>query len=146
MTTSQTKKTSPAKKTLRGKVEARIARKRSDVFLTRDFADLGGQDQVIRALRELTKERRLLKLGYGVYARAKVSRLSGRVMLASPSGFPGVAQQTLKKLGVKWEQTEAQRAYVEGRSTQVPANAVVNVKGRFSRQLRYGNSELIIGR
>jgi len=45
-------------------------------------------------------------------------------------------------LGVAWEPTEAERAFNEGRSTQVPANAVVRIKGRFKRRLRYGRNEL----
>jgi hypothetical protein len=67
-------------------------------------------------------------------------------MLDSPNGFSGAARQALTKLGVQWQPTEAERAYNEGRSTQIPVNPVVNVKGRFSRQLRYGSSELTIGR
>jgi hypothetical protein len=39
-------------KTLREKIERRIARRRQeDVFLPREFADLGGEDQVLRVLR-----------------------------------------------------------------------------------------------
>jgi hypothetical protein len=134
------------RKTLREKVEGRIARKRDDVFLTREFTDLGGEDQVLRALRELVRDGRLVRLGYGVYGRAIVSRLSGKPLLYSPNGFAGAARQALDKLGVKWEPTEAERAYNEGRSTQVPVNPVVRVKGRFSRQLRYGNTELVLER
>jgi hypothetical protein len=48
----------------------------------------------------------------------------------------------LTKLGVPWELTNAQKAYNEGRTTQVPVNAVLRVKGRFSRKLRLGNMEL----
>src|SRR5437667_12860857 len=105
------------RKTLREKIEARIARqKQDDVFLPREFADLGGEDQVLRALRGLVRDGRLMRLGYGVYVRAIVSRLSGEPMLDSPNGFIGVARQALDKLGVRWEPTEAERAYNEGRS------------------------------
>lgn len=135
-----------AAKTLRDKIERRISRKRGRVFLTREFKDLSGEDQVIRALRELTKDKRLIKLGYGVYACATVSRISGKAMLDIPGGFPTAAREALDKLGVKWEPTKAERDYNEGRSTQLPINPVVNVKDRFSRQLRYGNSELVVGR
>jgi hypothetical protein len=134
------------RKTLRERIESRIARKRDDVFLPREFADLGGEDQVLRALRGLVRDGRLMRLGYGVYGRAIVSRLSGEPMLNSPNGFIGVARQALDKLGVRWEPTEAERAYNEGRSTQVPVNPVVRVKGRFSRQLRYGKTELVLER
>lgn len=134
------------RKTLLDRVETRIARKRDDVFLTREFDDLGGEDQVLRALRTLVRENRLVRLGYGVYGRATVSRLSGKPILYSQGGFIGAARQALTKLGVAWEPTEAERAYNEGRSTQVPVNPVVRVKGRFSRRLRDGNTELILER
>ena len=127
-------------KTLRERIETRIARKRGDdVFLPREFANLGGEDQVLRVLRTLTREGRLVRLGYGVYGRAITSKLSGEAILYSANGFAGAARQALNKLGVKWEPTEAERAYNEGRSTQVPVNPVVRVKGRFSRRLRDQN-------
>ena len=134
-------------KTLRERIEARIARKRGDdVFLTREFRDLGGEDQVVRALRGLVSEKRLVRLGYGVYGRAVISRLSGEPILYSPNGFLGAARQALNKLGVAWEPTDAENAYNEGRSTQVPVNPVVRVKGRFSRRLSDGNRELVLER
>jgi Family of unknown function (DUF6088) len=137
----------PRRKTLRQKIEQQIARKAGDdVFLPREFTRLAGEDQVLRALRMLVKDGRLVRLGYGVYGRAVISRLSGKPMLYSRNGFSGVARQALDKLGVQWEPTKAERAYNEGRSTQVPVNPVVRVKGRFSRQLRYGNSELMLER
>jgi hypothetical protein len=137
----------PRPKTLRERIEDRIARKKGDeVFLPREFTDLGGQDQILRALRSLVRANRLVRLGYGVYARAVVSRLSGEPLLYSSNGFGGAARQALTKLGVKWEPTEAERAYNEGRSTQIPVNPVVRVKGRFSRRLRDGNAELVLER
>ena len=75
--------------TLRERIETRIARKRGeDVFLPREFADLGGEDQVLRVLRGLVREGRLVRLGYGVYGRAVVSELSGKPMLYSPTASP----------------------------------------------------------
>src|ERR1035441_3295925 len=135
------------RRTLREKIEARIARKRrDDVFLPREFRDLGGEDQVLRVLRGLVREERLVRLGYGVYGRAVVSRLTGEPLLYSPNGFLGAARQALTKLGVMWEATDAEQSYNEGRSTQVPLNPVVRVKGRFSRRLRDGNLELVLER
>ena len=134
-----------ARTTLREKIEARIAsRPGEDVFLPREFRDLGGEDQVLRVLRTLVQEKRLVRLGYGVYGRAVVSRLSGDPVLFAQNGFQGAVRQALTKLGVAWEPTEAERAYNEGRSTQVPVNPVVRVKGRFSRRLSDGNRELVL--
>ena len=130
---------------MREKIEARIAsRPGEDVFLPREFRDLGGEDQVLRVLRTLVQEKGLFRLGYGVYGRAVVSSLSGNPVLFAQNGFAGAARQALTKLGVTWEPTEAERAYNEGRSTQVPVNPVVRVKGRFSRRLFDGHRELLI--
>jgi hypothetical protein len=139
--------TMPRSRTLRQRIEERITRKAGeDVFLPREFADLGGPDQVLRALRGLVHDGRLVRLGYGVYARAIVSRLSGEPVLYAPNGLSGAARQALTKLGVPWEPAEAEKAYNEGRSTQIPVRPVLRVKGRFSRRLRDGGSELVLVR
>ncbi|MGA7711357.1 MAG: DUF6088 family protein [Rhizomicrobium sp.] len=135
------------RKTLRAKIEDRIAKKKDDsVFLTREFAGLGGETQVLRALRDLVRDGKLVRLGYGVYGRAIISRLSGEPLLYSPGGFRSASREALTKLGVKWEPTESERAYNEGRSTQIPFNPVLRVKGRFSRRLRDKDLELVLVR
>ena len=107
--------------TLRERIETRMARRRGeDVFLPREFADLGGEDQVLRVLRGMVREGRLVRLGYGVYGRAVVWQLSGEPILYSPNGFAGAARQALTKLGVTWEPTEAERAYNYYVSDQIP--------------------------
>lgn len=132
--------------TLRQRVEARIAKRRDDAFLTREFLDLGGERQVLRALRELTDDGKLIRLGYGVYGRAEISSLTRQPMLAG-DGFGPVARQVLDKLGVPWEPTTAERDYNAGRSTQVPMTPQVRLRGsRFSRKLRYKTMELTVER
>jgi len=132
--------------TLREKLETRIAERRDDAFLTREFRDLGGERQVLRALRELTEEGRLIRLGYGVYGRAEISPLTKQPILAG-EGFGPISRQVLNKLGVPWEPTQAERAYNEGRSTQVPMTPRVRLRGsRFSRKLRYKTMELTFDR
>ena len=134
-------------RTLKQKIEYRMARRTSDdVFLPREFTDLSGEDQVLRALRNLVKEGRLIRLGYGVYARAMRSRLSGRPMVDSANGFSSAALQALTKLGVPWEPSDSERAYNEGRSTQIPVNPAVKVKSRFRRRLSDGRTELRVER
>lgn len=84
------------RRTLREKMGERIARRWDEVFLTREFRDLGGEHQVLRALRDLVREGRLVRLGYGVYGRAETSRLSGEPMLAARGGLstPRVRRST----------------------------------------------------
>jgi hypothetical protein len=132
--------------TLRQRIEARIAKRRDDAFLTREFLDLGGERQVLRALRELTDAGTLIRLGYGVYGRAEISPLTNKPMLAG-DGFGPVSRQVLDKLKVPWEPTTAERDYNEGRSTQVPMTPRVRLRNsRFSRKLRYNTMELTIER
>ncbi|MBF0461513.1 MAG: conjugal transfer protein [Magnetococcales bacterium] len=135
------------RQTLMERVEARMAQQEADdVFLPREFADLGGGDQVLRVLRGMVQKGRLVRLGYGVYARARISRLSGQPIIDSSNGFDSAARQALTKLGVQWGPTEAEMAYNERRSTQIPVNPAVRIKGRFSRRLREGNTELRLDR
>ena len=136
-----------ARRTLQQKIEERIARKGDAVFLTREFTDLSDERQVLRTLRQLVDEGKLVRLGYGVYGRAERSRLSGQPMLAARNGFVGAAREALTKLGVAWEPTEWETAYNEGRSTQIPVNAVVRLKrGRFARHLAYRGNALVLER
>ena len=132
---------------LRERIAAKIDRSDDAVFLTREFRPLGCERHVLRALRQLVEEGRLIRLGYGVYGRAEISRLTGKPMLAAEGGFIGAGRQALDKLGVRWEMTNAQRAYNEGRSTQVPVDPRVRVvKSRVTRKLRHQGHELVMER
>ena len=123
-----------------------MAERPDDVFLTREFSDLAGERQVLRALRELTEAGQLIRLGYGVYGRAELSSITQKPMLAG-DGFGPVARQVLDKLNIPWEPTTAERAYNEGRSTQVPMTPRVRLRNsRFSRKLRYNTMELTFER
>ena len=115
-------------------------------MFSREFADLGGERQVLRALSKTVAAGGLVRLGYGVYGRAFISKLSGKPLLYNPDGFIGAAREALTKLGVAWEATAAERAYNEGRSTQIPVNPRVRIKGRFSRKLCDGRTELVLER
>jgi hypothetical protein len=64
----------------RSRLLKRIDRKRGDVFLRADFDDLGGYDQVGRALRQFIREGRLVRVGQGLYARARPSMTSGEAV------------------------------------------------------------------
>ena len=131
---------------LQSKIESRIAQSREYVFLTREFTDLSGRRQVLRALRKIVAEGRLVRLGCGVYGLAFTSGLSDRPMLFHPHGFIGAARTALTKLGVAWEPTEREIAFREGRSTEVPAIPAVRIRRRFSRRLSFGRTALVVER
>lgn len=96
-------------KTLEGRIAIRIARKQSPVLLREDFDDLGGYDQVGRALLNLTKKGKLIKIGYGLYAKAKVSSLTGNTVPAEP--LPVLARMAFDRLGVTALPSQAEIDY-----------------------------------
>jgi hypothetical protein len=131
---------------LQTKIETRIAESREYVFLTREFTDLSGRRQVLRALRKIVAEGRLVRLGCGVYGLAFISGISDRPTLFHPHGFIGAARTALTKLGVVWEPTAGEVAFQEGRTTEVPAAPAVRIRRRFSRRLSFGQTELVVER
>lgn len=124
-------------KTLEGKIAMRIARTRSPVLLRDDFDDLGGYDQVGRALLALTKKGKLIKIGYGLYAKTKVSSLTGNTVPTEP--LPVLARMALDRLGVAAFPSQAEIDYQQGRSTQVPTGRLIGVNKRISRKIGYNN-------
>jgi hypothetical protein len=103
--------------TLEARLIKRVDRKRGDVFVRADFEDLGGYDQVGRALRQLVRDRRLVKIGQGLYARARPSMTSGEPV---PVGGLGTLKEALRRVGVETLPSRLERDYNAGRTTQVP--------------------------
>ncbi len=122
------------------RLEKRIARKRGDVFLRADFDDLGGYDQVGRALRQLVDNGQLLKVGYGIYTRAKPSLLDGTPV--PTKGLRELAAEALGRLGVETAPTRWDEANASGKSTQVPTGRVIGVRGRVRRKISYNGFPL----
>src|SRR5580704_7082584 len=98
--------------TLEERMLKRIARKRGDVFLRADFGDLGGYDQVGRALRSLVRKGKLMKVGYGIYTRTRPSSLDGRP--TPTKGLRELAAEALGRIGVETAPTRMEAAYNAG--------------------------------
>jgi hypothetical protein len=121
--------------TVEYKIMARIARKKNAVFVRDDFRDISDYDQVGRALRSLTKKGNLIRLGYGVYAKAKKSPINGEAVPVAP--LPSLAKEALQRLGVETLPSRLEKAYNAGETTQVPTGRLIGVKGRVNRKLGY---------
>ena len=119
---------------LKSKIATKISRSKREVFLRSDFKKMAGYDQVGRALRQLTAEGTLMKIGYGLYAKAQTSIITGKPMLAARGGFSQVAEEALLRLGVNWGPSKAVQEYQAG-STQIPVNAEVVIFDRFNRRI-----------
>ena len=134
------------KNTLEGKMTYRIKRSAEAVFMRRDFKDLGGYDQVGRVLRQLVQKELLINIGYGLYARIHQSPFTGEMLPDKP--LPELGREALKKLGFKVVQTEAERLYNEGKSTQVPTGRKIGIQGqkRISRRIGYDGKRIYFER
>lgn len=126
--------------TLAYKVAARMRRKKQAVFLREDFADLGGYDQIGRILREFARAGKLVKIGYGLYAKAKTSALTGETIPVAP--LPELAKEALLRLGVAIAPSALENDYNAGRTTQVPTGRLIAVKGRISRKITYAGATI----
>ncbi len=113
-----------------------------DIILRKDLSDLGSARQISRALQSLVREKKLAKLGYGIYAKLK--QASTVDMQYLPKGFLSTARMALTKLGIVWEPSQAEKDYNERRSQQIPVNPPTKLKTRFRRKLSYAGIELRI--
>jgi hypothetical protein len=124
--------------TLIYKISARIARKNNAVFVREDFKDIGGYDQIGRILRQLAANGKLIKIGYGLYAKAKRSSLTGDIVPIAP--LPVLAKEALERLGVQIAPSRLEQDYNAGRTTQIPTGRMIAVKGRISRKIGYNGA------
>ena len=102
--------------------------------------DLGGYDQVGRSLKHLADKGKLIRIGYGLYSKAKVSSLTGETILVAP--LPFLAKEALGRLGVKTAPSKAEIDYNEGRSTQIPTGRLIGVKDRISRKIGFKGASI----
>jgi Family of unknown function (DUF6088) len=125
--------------TLETRMMKRMERKRGDVFLRADFGDLGGYDQVGRALRTLARKGELVRVGQGLYARARPSNISGEPV---PVRGLSTLTEALGRVGIETAPTRLERAYNAGETTQVPTGRVVGVRRRVRRKVGYSGINL----
>ena len=123
------------------KLRRSFARRKDEVFVRSEFAALGSPAQLSRALHNLIQRGVIVKLGVGVYAKAKRSVLSGEAIPVKPISV--LAPIALRKLGVKVYPSQMISAYNAGETTQIPAGNVINIgKSRINRQLSFGKQAI----
>ena len=128
--------------TLLGKIKLRIKKRKDRTFVLNDFRDFIERydyDQVLRALRILVKEKILIKIGQGIYAKTKVF---SNVMVTLCSSLSELAEEALKKLGVKTSKSKYWDDYNTGKTTQVPTGRVIAVNKRVRRKISYNGYEI----
>lgn len=128
----------PINQTLEKKIQYRIKRKKDSVFLLADFQDLSDKDQIMRALRKLIAKNIIIRVGQGVYVRAKISKVTNKPI--PEKDITSIAIDVLKKLNVKVLQSEYDAMYNKKQSTQVPTGRVIVIKGRVSRKIGFNGN------
>ena len=131
-------------KTLEKRIIYRINRGKSEVFIRKDFEDLSDYIQVGRTLRQLVSAGKLIRIGYGLYAKATKSQISGETI--PRKGINALAKEALERLNVKTFPSSSEIEYNEERSTQVPTGRVIAVKGRISRKIGYNGRRVVLER
>lgn len=133
------------KKSFRNKVLEYISAMPGCVVLRSDVAILGDSRQVSRALKALIEDEELIRLGYGLYAKAISSKNLEYIntpIIRAKAGFTEACIEILKRLNVQWELSQAIKDYNEGRSQQVPARFEIRLKSRFRRTISDGGLNL----
>ncbi len=130
------------KNSLKFKVLERTQQMTGNVVLREDIEDMGSPRQVSRCFKDLVEMGELVKIGYGIYAKAQKSPYINKPIIKG--GFGQVCKEALTKLGVVWVPGSAEQAYNAGLSTQVPVRTVVQLKSRFRGHLNYGSRKLIV--
>lgn len=120
----------------------RLKKIRGNVVLRRDLDTLGGShSQTTRVLKKLVAQKKLVKLGIGIYAKSYTSQYTDTPLIKG--GIDSAFNNVLKKLNINFEPGTAEKEYVAGLTTQIPARKVVRLKTRCRRQIGYGKARLI---
>lgn len=123
------------------RIKRSVTKSRAKVFIRKDFEGFGSSAQVTRAVQVLIREQKLVRIGKGVYARAKPSVLSGQPIPECP--LEELAPVALKKLGYRVQPPRAVSDYNAGRTTQIPAGIVLNTgSNRVSRKIEFGAQKI----
>ena len=129
--------------TIQGRIQTRVKRSKRSVFLRSDFKDIADYDQVGRALRKLVRDGLLMRIGYGLYVRARVNRITGGQMPDNPAGADGVVIEAMEKLGVDYQFDKLSQMNLSGDSTQIPARIKITPKNpRFTRKIAVGKQHV----
>jgi hypothetical protein len=131
----KTKQLNKKQTTVKDQMHRRLSRSRKKVFVPADFEGIASYRQILRVLKQLVGEKKLVRLGQGVYAKARVNQFDNN--LYPDADAVTIGKEILKKFGVAWEYSQAVKDYNERRSTQVPVRNYLVLKGRFRRNIEF---------
>lgn len=107
------------------------------VLLRKDFEQLGEYGKVGQVLKNLISEGKIIKAGYGIYVKAKVSSISGKII--AEISLRELAIGALTRLSIEVVEGKPTVTYNDGESIQVPTGRLIVVKNFTSRKIGYDN-------
>lgn len=114
---------------------------RSSVVLRKDFSKFGAYRQISRVLKKFIIQKKLVKIGAGIYAKAYISKYTDIPLIEN--GIDSALREALTRLGIAYEPGSAEKNYNAGKTTQVPVQNIVKLKSRCRRRIAYRNKQLI---
>lgn len=118
-----------------------IQQRPGNIILRSEISVLGSKTQITEALKSLINRGVLIKIGKGIYAKTRISSLSGAVIPAA--SLEVLAPEILRKLGIAAQPCLTAQENQSGRSTQLPGKLVVNTGARrISRKIFVGGRRL----
>lgn len=125
----------PIANILEKRIQYRIKKSKNFVFMLPDFLDMSDRDQIMRALRKLISKNLIIKVGQGVYVKAKKSILTGKVI--PQIDLSEIGKAVAKKLNIQVLPSRYEQWYNEGKTTQVPNGRVIAIKGTILRKIGF---------
>ena len=117
------------------KMRRRIKKSKDGVFFSSDFFDLGSRTQVFYALKKLQDDDVLIRVGKGIYTRARISSLTKKPI--PEKSIREIAECVLSRVGIRVLPTKFEQSYNSGISTQVPTGLVIGVDRKVARKIGF---------
>lgn len=127
-------------KTIQSKILTRIRWNHEQVYIGKDFLDLGNRAAVDKALSRLVENKSIHRIGRGLY---HTLRINPRLGIELAPDMDKIAQALARRTGSRVVPSGAVAANSLGLSTQVPAKPVYMTDGR-TRSVRVGNTIIIL--
>lgn len=116
----------------------KINKSKTSIFLRSDFNLKLNYSYTSKILKQLVEEEKLIKVGKGIYIRTRINRITNLPMIDHNGGFDGALIEILERLNETYKISNIAKDYIEGKTTQIPANLNIKPSNKFKRKLKLG--------